>query len=237
MNDLTKEPHISVLIASRKNSKFLAKLLFSLLNYSTSDSIEVLCMYSAEDTWNKELIQFFSVYEDFSFYPESYGFGRAGLHLYFNELATHARGHWLIYFCDDHAVIYDGWDSYLLQSIEEKNVDYKKIYTISPRFDNTGAVNHVISRGYYDHMGSLGQYGNIDSYLNFVGEALPEDRHFYTDRALFHDFTVDTDVLSIEQTIVTAKSDKIFPGWDSVEIQNMIKQDQEKIREGIVYGL
>lgn len=235
MDDTT--PQLSVLIASRKNSKFLNKLLFSILTNSTSDSIEVLCMYSSEDTWNKELIQFFSAFDDFSFHPESYGYGRQGLHVYFNELASHSQGNWLIYFCDDHSIIADGWDTYLLQSIEEKNIDYKKIYTISPSFDNTGAVNHVISRGYYNHMGDIGKYGNIDSYLNFVGEALPQDRHFYTERPLFHDYTVDTNVLSTEHTELVSKSKKIFPGWDSVEVQNMIREDQDKIREGITCGL
>lgn len=185
-------PTISLLVVSRKNSKYLAKFLFGLLRRTDMTGVEVLCMLNEADDWNDDLVHFFSQFPFIKFFREDKKMGRYGLHEYFSELYSHATGEWIVYFCDDHFIILDEWQDDLRTTIKARKLDYKEPHVIVPRFDNVGTMNHILSRGLIDALdGRMGQSGWIDTYFNEVSRFLPKERIHKIDEVYFHDFTHD----------------------------------------------
>lgn len=236
------KPKISILLAARKNSKFLAKFLFGLMARSGDlREIEVLCMAHEEDTWNRELFAFFSTgrNDPVRFYFESSGLGRGGLAEYFNTLYQHARGDWIIYFCDDHFIVMPDWDIVVLDRVRDLNPS--DIYCLIPKFDNVGAMNQILSRGYIETIGGyLGRHGNIDSYINDVNRLAFPDRmdasrsqpHLIRfDEEMFHDFTHDVpNMLSASYSKVKLSArGKALPKYTDHEVQAWIQEDADKL--------
>lgn len=246
------KPDISVLIAARKNSKYLAKFLFGLAaNTQYPAGIQTLVMLNEDDTWNRELVHYFDLHQDFlpiEFHTENYGLGRAGLHVYFNDLLQHATGDWIIYFCEDHFITMHGWDTYLQRVIagitqqgDSLNkpfpLDPSEPWIIVPKFDNAGSMNHIVSRGYIDALGGvLGRHGWIDSYINDLSTQA-WGRHplrvLRMDKEIFHDFTHDDPSPMSDahlQTIIGPEAAKL-PKHGSQEYQILIEDDAERLRE------
>ena len=201
---------ISLLISARRNSKFLSKLLNSIEAKTNNPSqVEVLVMNHLTDTWNSDLIDNWYKKEfNFSRDRENYGLGRYGLHMYFNHLAKRATGDWLMYLCDDHDIIMQGWDAYILNHVALRNLYHKDPYVLVPRFDNTGSVNHILSRGMYEALGEMGSHSHIDSYLNdlFDKSDLPDNViHQLSEKPMLTDYTVDSSIMTDSHTYVPYK--------------------------------
>lgn len=233
------KPKISVLISARRNSKYLAKFMFGLYE-RTSDytNVDIHIMLNEHDTWNRELIDFFSQPgggPDINFYRENLQLGRAGLHEYFNLMVPHARGEWLIYFCEDHFIVMDNWDEYVRNVIAQLQLDPRKVWCLIPKFDNVGAMNQILSRGYVEALGGkLGRHGWIDSYVNDLNVAIP-DRVVRFDHEMFHDFTHDKPNPMSEahvQSISTEKG-KHLPEYKSNINRRRIEVDQEQLLKAI----
>lgn len=245
------QPKISVLIAARPNSKYLAKFLVSMLNRTNQHRLncEYLVMLNVHDEWNKDFVEFFEKYvktiemivgvpAPLKFFYENKQLGRAGLHEYFNDLAKEARGEWLVYFCEDHYIRVPDWDEILIQRIEERDLNSEQIHVIVPKFDNAGAMNHIVSRGYYETLNHVGQNGWIDSYINDLAGQIPADRVHKIDDELFHDFTHDKpepmDPVHYKQTLAARVKD--LPKKGSPEYDEQVKTDAEKINHQIERG-
>lgn len=238
---------ISVLVSARKNSKYLAKFLFGYMqNTSDLNNIELLVMLNANDTWNLELMEYFlDSGHNIRFFTEDLGLGRGGLHEYFNILAKSSSGHWIVYFCEDHFISMPGWDSYVRNTIFDKKLDPRDIWCLIPKFDNVGAMNQIISRGYYNAMGeTLGRHGNIDSYINDVNlgafgidpdRKSDDNRVVRFDDEMFHDFTHDKPNPLDDINTKTELSDegKELPPYTSLIVQHWIKEDAKKIRSAL----
>lgn len=239
----------SILIAARKNSKYLAKFLFGLYeNTSNIDDCQVLVMLNKHDTWNKELVEYFSWAEDIEFFYEDLGLGRTGLHLYFNTLLKHAIGDWVVYWCEDHQIILPGWDKVVIEKIDRLKLDPNQVWCLIPKFDNVGAMNQILSRGYIKAMGGiLSRHGNLDSYINDVNEqAFGEvtnrrtnyklgDRILRFDEEMAHDFSHDIPSPmhdSYLQSVPGRKAIKM-PKYNDPIIQRFIKKDAGKIRKAL----
>lgn len=243
-------PQISVLVSARRNSKYLAKFIEGYKRY-TSDgaSIEMLVMLNEHDSWNTELVENFessqkALFETVGldskqylirFYRENLQLGRAGLHEYFNELAKHARGDWLIYFCEDHFINVQNWDKFFTDIIDSKELNPNDVWCLVPKFDNVGAMNHMISRGYYNALGhKLGRHGWIDSYINDINDAIP-DRVIRLDHETFHDFTHDqpNPMSDSHMQAVSTKRGEMLPEYKS-EINNIkINEDKDKLLRAV----
>lgn len=249
-------PKISVLVSARKNSKFLAKFLFGLAQNTTyPQSIEVLIMLNEHDTWNAELAKYcdqgrwpFKVWCQY----EDLQLGRAGLHEYFNLLYTQATGQWIIYFCDDHFVTMDGWDKYVQEiiagdaTVETETgpalkhphgfLDHTEPWCIVPKFDNAGAMNQILSRGYCETLGGLvGRHGWIDSYINDVNAAAfgsHPKRVLLMDQEMIHDFTHDqpNPMDNAHQQSVVSEAGKLLPKHGSEVYKHRVQVDAEKLR-------
>lgn len=250
-------PKISVLISARPNSKYLAKFMHGLMcRTGDFNNIEVLIMLNKNDTWNDELKAFYMALSlnlkgSIQFFEEDYGLGRDGLHIYLNDLAERATGDWLIYFCEDHFIIENGWDKKILDFVAQRELDPQKINLIIPKFDNAGAMNHIISRGLYLALGHLGMNGWIDSYINDIWQnvehetnkeftVMAMDRLHRMDDELFHDFTHDKpEPMSPEHLKGFSDQEKInkLAQKGSGDYQFAVTQDAGKIKDYIERGV
>lgn len=242
---------ISVLVSARKNSKYLAKFLHVYFMRTTPMAdIECLVMMNEGDTWNTELVEYYNRVQQFMgfygenqplrFYKEDLGLGRAGLHEYFNELYKHATGDWIVYFCEDHSIIMDGWDDYIRQNIEERGLDHMQPYCIVPVFDNAGSMNHILSRGYCKAIGDrVGGHGWIDSWINDVNWRAFGDRSLRLirnlDTPMFHDFTHDqpTPMDDAHLQSVISEAGKKLPRYADEIVKQDIERNGQIIRDRI----
>lgn len=239
---------LSVLVSARKDSKYLAKFLFGLLantvNWADMD-VHVMC--NEHDTWNHEMLDYFTANEDnFYQYAENMGLGRAGLHEYFNMMVPRARGDWLVYFCDDHFISMPRWDTYVDNYIEGAHragdsdgkvfpLDPAKPWVLIPKFDNTGSVNHIVSRGFVNALnGKLGCHGWIDSYINNLITALPQIR-LRMDEEMFHDFTADVPSPMHEAHLqsMVSKKGAALPKIDGLGTAQKIGEDIDKLERAL----
>lgn len=244
------EPHpkISVLVSARKNSKYLAKFLFGYFaNSAHPEDMEILVCMNLNDTWNAELVTYFETSPlKVKFFYEDLQLGRAGLHEYLNIIAQQATGDWLIYFCEDHFINARAndihaltWDEYFLARIHSLQLDPTGVYCIVPKFDNAGAMNHMISRGYYNALGGyVGYHGWIDSYLNDVNKSAfgdYSDRVIRMDNETFHDFTHDQpnpmDDAHMQSVIGEAAAQ--IPKHGSEEYRALVADGARKIKQSI----
>lgn len=239
-------PKISVLVSSRPNSQYLAKFLMSLFIKTNRKRLncEFLIMLNKNDTWNKDTVAFFERYTQtiekivgfappIKFKYEDLGLGRAGLHTYLNMLALEAKGDWIIYFCDDHHILEPDWDEKIIAFIEERNINPYKANVVISKFDNAGAMNHMISRGMYEVLGYVGAHGWIDSYLNDVLHLSGHtERVHRMDDELFHDFTHDKPLKSVYIT----EQGKKLPKHGSKEYNELIHADARQLKEMIEGG-
>jgi hypothetical protein len=269
-------PKISVLVAARKNSKYLAKFLLGYFD-RTQDfaNTEILVMLNEHDTWNNDLVQYFDWHDHVNrehyvkFFRENLELGRAGLHEYFNELYKQATGEWIVYFCEDHFITMPGWDDYLRslimgtlrlpgpsdQPVRLKNdqgpLDPNKVWCIIPKFDNAGAMNQILSRGYCEALGGIiGRHGWIDSYVNDLNAAAfgiaadrpnykEGDRIFKLDDETFHDFTHDkpNPMSDAHMQSITEGKGKQLPKYTDSVVLDRIREDAEKLKQAIGRGL
>lgn len=250
---------MSILVAARRDSKYLAKFLIGcMLRTDDLKNTEILVMLNEHDTWNRDLVRMFSSAPwHVKFYFEDKGLGRAGLHEYFNELLSHATGDWISYFCEDHYIIMNSWDTFVGRMISgnmkvdqggvmvnqhnEGILDPEKIYCLIPSFDNVGPMNHIVSRGFVRAMdGKISQHGNLDSYINKIADRLPRQRviRFNSEPPMFHDFTHDnpSPMAAATKQSVSGPAAKLLPGFESDIIQAAIIADTEKLTAAIREG-
>ncbi len=244
---------ITVLISARKNSKYLAKFLFGLTERTRQmGRLDVRVVLNEHDTWNTELQSSYeryvpsltTGYRPFKFYRENLQLGRAGLHEYFNLMLKEPVGAWTIYFCEDHFITADSWDRLLrgyiageLRSGDSEGkqfpLDPDDIWVLVPKFDNCGAMNHVVSRGFIRALGGkIGNHGWIDSYINDLMRDFP-DRVIRIDEEWFHDFTHDKPSPMSDahlQTVISEKG-KALPKYDSTVTRHRIALDTEAIKK------
>lgn len=220
-------------LAARKDSKYLAKFL---ARYeATTSSANLRVMVSAQDSWNTDIISLFEGRDttgpSYEFLFENRGLGRKGLHLYYEDLYEGQEFDWLIYFCEDHSIEVFDWDTIILDVLD--NFDPSKPYIAVPGWDNIGAMNHVVSRGFIEAMGGrLAGHGNLDSFLNFVADRIPS-RQVVRLPVLFHDYTHDVPSMMDESRSVVALSAEglALPDFFSEEVQKDIEQCALLVRE------
>lgn len=237
-----KQPRILVLISARKDSKFLAKFLFGYLQ-NTQDQLNTKAhvMLNAHDVWNAELVEYFERETTIKFHYEDRGLGRFGLHEYFNQMLTAAEPYdWVIYFCEDHFIFYENWDSYFRAEIERQQLSPERVFCVVPKFDNVGAMNQMLSRAYVETLeGVLGRNGWIDSYINDLNNVLPSSRVIRLDEETFHDFTHDEPNMlddSYTKTPLSEAGEELKKHkYDGGHVQSMIEDDRKKLTNAIIH--
>lgn len=229
---------ISMLIASRKNDKFLSKMLFSIMT-KTKDfkNIEVLVMASRADEWNMDLFEYFG--DRVKFYFEEHNYGNRGLHIYFNDLAAVSSGDYLWYLCSDHDILLKDYDEFILDYIKEKELSKDKIWGIVPGMRDCGPVSHIISRKFYEVVGRIAESDKIDSWYNDILYRLPEDRlHVMSGTQVMTDYTPQYNfILSSDHSNSGGQIDP--PGHlqnGSDAYHQTINSEAEKLKKAIENG-
>jgi hypothetical protein len=241
------KPMITVLVTARKNSKYLAKFLMNLIA-KTNDwrLLDVKVMVNYDDTWNEELALVMRDHFEIEFWGENSNLGRHGIARFFNSMLPDACGDWIVYFCDDHSVIKQGWDSEVLDYIhgrkgggDSENLTFplnpNEPWVIVPKFDNAGSMNHIVSRGYVKAMGSvIGNHGWIDSYINDLMSDFT-NRVIRMEDPIFHDFTHDVpSPMSDEHTKITLSEEvKSLPEYNSEEYHKQLDRDKLRIKQAL----
>lgn len=231
---------ISVLSLARRRSRFLSHFLF---NYCTMtkdlENTNLFVMANAKDDYNKDVFKFFEVHSEYNikFLFEDSGLGVYGRHIFFNDLVKNTDGDWIFHTCDDQMFIYEAWDNYLRDYIINKNIDSSKINIIVPAFENAGTVDHIVSRSYINILGKLGGFGNIDSFINRILEAIPQNRIFHPLQKLMYDFTVDSEIHTPEYLTTDTTKGNLLPKWGSKEVEDELSLEINKILKAIKNGL
>lgn len=222
---------------ARRRSRFLSHFIFNFLNTTADlDNTELLVMASEDDDWNADLFKFFANHPSIKFFFENEKLGKYGRHIFFNRLAKEATGEWLLHTCDDQIFILDGWDNYVRKYIKDNHIDSNKINFLIPRFDNTGFVDHFLSRGYLEQAGWIGGFGNIDSWINNVREGLSTDRTHLMEEKMMRDLTLYPEIYSPEYLNCDISCGLELPKWEDPIIKNGIDLDIEKLNNAILDG-
>lgn len=219
---------ISILLTLRKNSKFFSKWLIAYLKNSDNFfNTELLILANKEDTWNKDWFDFHGL----TVYYEDWNCGKNGRHLFFNELAKHAKGEWLWHMCDDHYLL-PGFDKYLTEYLNTLNSSMA--YCVIPRVENSGSISHILSRGWYETTGRIGYHGNIDSYLNGVIDRLPnEKRVLKLDHPVLYDFTVNEEIMTPKHSEIQLDHSYVFYPFDAPETKREMDKDALALMKAI----
>lgn len=186
----------------RPESKFFAHFVAGYLNKTKNfTDTELLIMAAPRNEWNQDLIEYLQRKEPsirFIPEPEQAPGGQKGHHIYINELAKHAKGNWILNFCEDMHILLRDWDEVLREWIREKQLDPDKCWMIIPRFETRGAVEHLLSRGWLDITGMVFGYPNGDSWLNTVTDLAPaifrDSRRLDCNILMFKDYSSDVGV-------------------------------------------
>lgn len=241
---------ISAIVSARRNSKYLAKFLFGYFaRTSNRHDTQIAVMLNEHDSWNNELQDFFGGIFGVRFEHENLQLGRAGLHQYFNQLLMSTQGDWIVYFCEDHFITMQDWDEQIRKMVQGKlpdgdcagkqfPLDPAEPWVLVPKFDNCGAMNHIVSRGFVRALGhKIAQHGWLDSYINDLMAEFPE-RVLRFDDEMFHDFTHDepSPMSDAHVQSVSSVKGKNLPPYDSEHVRRLIKNDQERIRQAIQQG-
>jgi hypothetical protein len=223
---------LSLLLTCRQDSKFLAKFVTTFIAHTKMpERVELLIFLDPKDKWNKELLEVFK--DKVKVIPDTTEMHRGRSNLFYNELAKHATGEWLWYVCDDH-FLFNGYDEYICNYIQENKIDSNKINVIAPMVENSGRISHILSKKFVDTIG-FGQHGNVDSYINdtleylsvFAGEGkLP----YVPPQPIMSDFSLDKELMKAKNK----------PGYDPIQaiqmfrselMRNNIKDDARKLYE------
>jgi hypothetical protein len=232
---------ISILIASRRNDKFLAKLLMSIVAKTKNTSnIEVLLMASKQDEWNKDLITVCQHNNILSYVEcEDDHLGRFGLDRYINTLATHAMGDWLWYLCSDHDIILQDYDEFILNDINSRGLDPSKINIIVPGMRGCGPISHIVSRGWYNAAGRMAGQCFLDCWFNDVAGRMKNQKRVYTmsGTQIMTDYTPNYQkILSPEDTVVEVIKPPGFLENGAPEYQTVVNAEVTKIDKAINEG-
>jgi hypothetical protein len=232
---------ISMLAPARPESKFLTHLVLAFLNKTKNfDDTELLIMPAKRNKWNDDMMQYISRHEpSVKFIDEPEELGQRGHHVYMNELLKHAKGDWISNFCDDMDILLRDWDEVLRDFIRSKQLDPDKCWMLIPRFIVSGAVEHVLSRGWVDITGHNFMYPNGDSWLNGVMDATPEEfrqnRRLEIPNVMFEDFSHEPEYFPLFGTGEKGKTAS-REDWLGEEIQSAIKADAAKLWEAYHNG-
>jgi hypothetical protein len=232
---------ISMLVPARPESKFLNHLVMAFLNKTKNfEDTELLVMPARRNDWNRDMMDYISRKEpSIKFIEEPEELGQRGHHVYMNELVKHAGGDWIVNFCDDMDILMRDWDEAVRDFIRHRQFDPDKCWMLIPRFLISGAVEHILSRGWIDITGHDFMYPNGDSWLNGVMDSTPEEfrkeRRIEMINVMFEDYSHDPIYEPLfghgPKGLTKAGED-----WHSDEVQNAIKEDAAKLWEAYRNG-
>lgn len=222
---------ISVVFASRGRPQSLVEAVGSLLDHAEEpDEIEVIVAVDPDDAtvlhgidglFGEGSVRLWTA-------PERYGYYR--LHDYLNPLAKMAKGAWCLWWNDDMRMITHGWDTVIRAS---------RPAILWPKANHVHHANIVPAwpRAWSDAMGHVSPTTHMDTYLQYLGEAL--GRHDRIPVEVLHD---RADVTGNHDDATYAEGRKLLgpegmaPGFDGAAVRAQVEADAAVIRQLIAPG-
>lgn len=162
---------LSLLLPIRKHSPLVPWCFEGILDSSDLSNTEVVAAIDKEDTENAAILALYRAWIDVTIVPVDMQYGRTGLHLYMNEIAKAATGELLWHICDDTRIVTHDYNLLLAPFIEKMS---GRIFHGIPWY--TYGTEPMITRAWIEATGHWARQSAVDSWVNNVSEALPQDR-------------------------------------------------------------
>lgn len=209
--------NFSVLIPTKDRVEELRRCILSFHdNAFHKNRLEFIVRIDA--TQSKELLTKFidmqnKLFNEFNtqiryYFDATGGSSYKDLHKYMNLLAKHSRGYWLVLATDDCVMKTPGWDTII------QNYKPHKYCVINPCGDGLNLFP-IVSRPFYEALGHISQQCHYDTYISTVA---------HENKIQFRDYS-----LNIEHVGTYNPHTETSQHYYSDEIQNLLKQDIEKI--------
>lgn len=214
---------ISVVFTSRGRPNSLLRAVDSLIGQAAApDEIEVIVAVDPDDTRVGDAADCLPPQARLWAAPERYGYNR--LHDYLNQLAKMARGTWCQWFNDDMVMQTPGWDLIVRAS---------RPAVLWPAANHVHHANIVPAwpRAWSDAMGHVSPTTHMDTYLQYLGEAL--GRHDRIPVEVLHDradVTGGHDDATYAEGRKLLGSEGMAPGFDGAAVREQVAADAEVIR-------
>lgn len=213
---------ISVLTPTRGRPQALAESVDSLMDLAEEPSnVEVLAAVDPDDVegYVRPLPALYDVW------VSSVRHGYIGIHCYYNFLATHAAGDWLLIWNDDALMRTQGWD---------KIVESQAPAVLRPSANHHHELNlfPVWPTRWARHIGHVSLCFNADTWVQEVGNLLGGQQNIPVE--IFHDRdNVTGSGKFADQTAAegTLQSDQSCSVFNSPEMAAARQQDANRIRE------
>jgi hypothetical protein len=216
---------ISVVFTSRGRPESLLAACGSLVSQAAApDEIEIIVAVDPDDETVPDTPD--PMLGDFRLRlwtaPERYGY--TGLHLYLNQLAKMAAGTWCLWFNDDMRMLTPGWDLIVRAS---------RPAVLWPSANHCHHANIVPAwpRAWSDAMGRVSPTTHMDTYLQYLGEAL--GRHDRVPVEVLHDradVTGGHDDATYAEGRKLLGSEGMVPGFDGASVRASVEADAAIIR-------
>lgn len=209
---------ISVVLTSRGRPASLRAAVASLLHHADDPGrIEVIAAIDPDDTATAAAAPSLPPQVTLWTAPERYGYNR--LHLYLNELAKMASGAWCLWFNDDMRMQTRGWDTVVRRN---------RPAVLWPHANHVHHANIVPAwpRAWSDAWGHVSPTSHMDTYLQYVGEAL--GRHDKIPVEVIHDradVTGGHDDATYAEGRALLGSEGMVPGFDPAFVRAQVVAD------------
>ena len=161
---------ISVLLPTRKRTHLVETSVRSLLaNAIEPHNVEIMIAYDGDDEESKQyfgstqwqdFINFFGARQQTH---ETQTWGYQELHRYYNFLASHCHGDWLLIWNDDALMRSSGWDGHI-----KDNQDFVGLlHMTTENYRSKFALFPLIPRAWIELFGSVGEIP-VDSWIHHI---------------------------------------------------------------------
>lgn len=166
---------ISILLPTRKRLPALLQTVRTLYSLAARpEQLELVLRVDADDPTD---------YSDFRWRMNTQlivgpRWGYKGMHLYYDEVSRAATKPWLLIWNDDMFMLTERWDEVLLsRGADKMHVQFLKRDTYGPEvpgdpYQNTDTACPFYPKAMYELMGRTGCNAHVDSWLDYVSEAL-----------------------------------------------------------------
>lgn len=214
---------ISVLLPSRGRPASLAISVWSLrLNLEHASNLEVLVAHDPDDPDTADAARTLNV-DLLLEAPQRFGYPR--LHEYYNQLAAHASGDWLMVWNDDAVMLTPRWDRVAAEQPAG-------LVVLHPGSNQGPVLNTfpIFTRELYDLLGHVSVSPHCDSYLEAVSRPTGIERRVPIE--VRHD-RYDLTGLHNDRTFADAQAGYRTAEFHSPAVQDQVAADIGKIQAAL----
>jgi len=199
---------VTVLLPTRCRTSLITRTVESLLSLADDPAqIEIAVAYDEDDAESHDFfsspawVDLVSKYGTATQVHKTPIWGYVELHRYYNLLAQHARGQWLLIWNDDALMKSTGWDSMIKREQDHMGMLHMITENYRPKF----ALFPLIPRKWIDIFGSVSLSNSNDSWIHHI--CLEANAIKLIDAVVFHD-RADLTGNNLDQTYLNRTNQK-----------------------------